>query len=251
MKSQNFITNERDRNLLIILLGIILAFLLFYFVTSPAIDQTALLRAQAKEAKATLEHTKTLVAQLPELQKQENEKKQQLMQKYAPFFYDLNEEGLLHKLDALMAESGLSVGSYDCAVPAAASIPVISSQWQPLTYPLKDLATITNPELAEPGQPTGQVPGEDTSGADSVASVDITINYGPATYPTIMNFVSKLEGLKKTMIVKNLAAGVEEGGGLAGSVTLSLYSLPKLDQSEATYLQFFPAFGKGKADPFQ
>lgn len=261
MKNQTFITNQRDKNLLIILAGIVVAFLLFYFVTTPLIDQTSLLRAEAKTAKENLETTKNLVAQMSDLKKLENEKKQQLTSKYAPFFYDLNEEGLLHKLDTLMAEAGLIVNSYDSSLAAASSIPVISSGYQPVTFPLKDLATITNPELAEPNQgaaqipvdqaASGEVPAEDAASPDSVATVDISLNFGPTAYPTIMGFVGKLESLEKTVIIKDLSTGTEEGGRLSGSMTLSLYALPKLDQSEATYLQFFPAFGKGKADPFQ
>ena len=251
MKNQTFITNQRDKNLLIILLGIILAFLLFYFVTTPAMDQNAVLRAEAQIAKADLEHVKMLVAQLPDLKTQENEKKQQLIDKYTPFFYNLNEEGVLFKLDGLMAEAGLNVGSYSSSLLAASTIPVPGTAYIPFTFPLKDLATITNPELADQNPPAGQAPAEGEAGTDAVATVDITVSYGPATYPTIVNFISKLEGLNKTMVIKNLNAGTGEGGGPSGSVTLSLYSLPKLDQSEAQYLQFFPAFGKGKIDPFQ
>ena len=65
-----------------------------------------------------------LVSTLPELETHEAEKKSELINKYAPFFYELNQERILYKLDSLFQDSGLTVTKYEQNEPVIQSIAV-------------------------------------------------------------------------------------------------------------------------------
>lgn len=250
MKKQSMAMNQRDKGLLIILGGVVLAFLIYYFLLNPAIMNLSILRAELTATEAELTLSQDMIVQLPSLKLEETKKKSQLIEKYEPFFYDLNEEQILYKLDNLMIEAGLPVGSYSSTPILVAGIPVMGNTYQPLAYPLLDLARLSNPDLINQIQPNEGSPLDPNSTTDTIPTVDINISFGPTSYPSAISYIQKLEGLNKTIVVKNLTMGAD-GGNISGSLTISLFSLPKLDQGEAASLQFYPANVKGKSNPFQ
>ncbi|SHJ36871.1 hypothetical protein [Parasporobacterium paucivorans] len=255
MKKQSVAIRGNDKRLLIILLAVIIGFLCYNYVINPQLAKGSELTAQKGQVDLELEKAKNDIANLSDLQTQEKETKEKLTARYESFFYNLNEERILTKLSSLMNESGLPVTTYTPSVPVVSSIKIPQSTYVPIEYPLLDIAAAANEELkqneetatSETNQNT-----EDAAGAldpDAVPTVDITIEISGASYPSVMNFIQKMEEMQKTVLIKSIELNKNDTG-ISGNMIISIYSLPKLDQGEAAEFEFSPVIPRGKEDPF-
>lgn len=253
--------NTKDQKLLIFLLMIVVAFICYYFVISPSFEKGKILNQEALTLKNDIVFTENLVASLPELRVKETQQKQVLLKKYQQFFYELNGERLLYKIDTLMLASGVKVTAYSPSTQTASPIIIEKMDYKSLAFPLLDLAVKSNPALikekpldsavSENPAPSDN-PNPDQIPLDSVANMDIALQFADAGYPNVIAFIKSIEILDKTIIVKNININKSAGGtGLSGEVILSLYAMPKVSDEEAAYLEFKPVIPLGKLNPFQ
>ena len=247
----------RDRKLLTILCMILAAFLCYYFILNPALEKGSVLESQYAAAKLENQRVQTVIGNLPALKKEEAKGKKLLIDKYKQFFYEINEERILYKLNTTMAEAGFPVESVSFTRASAAEVSVETAHYEPLTYPLYIDASKTNPSLEVPKPQNkneadqGQTQNQDVLKNDAVAYTDMTIRFTTSTYESIFSFLKKMETLDRSIIVKNIEITYsEQNKGLQGQIVLGIYSIAKPDESESADLKFNPVLPKGKANPF-
>jgi hypothetical protein len=254
MKKNALNISQREKNMLAILAAAVVAFVLFNYVMSPALMTGTVLTQEKKAAETELDRINTLVEQYPVLIKQEKSEKSRLTEKYKMFFYDLNQERILYKLDSLLVNSGFSITSYVTNKASAAQIFAVSPIYEPLGYPLLDVASKVNPTLEKEPVPEGasnnpNPDGGDKIPMDAIPTADITLSFNNATYESATAFIKSLENMDKSVFVRSVTMSKSETG-IGGQIVLSLYSLPKLDDSDMDLLKFEPTIPKNKANPF-
>ena len=257
MKKIDMTVTKRDKNLLIILLTAIIGFICFNYVISPALDTAGKLKVNADILQVELNRVNDLVSRKSTLETEENKKKMQLTEKYAAFFYELNQERILYQLDILIGQSGFPVVSYVPSQSVVSSIVNPKSQFTYTKYPLLNYALVSNSSLinsVDKGQavtnPNSSTKAATTLTEESIPTFDITLNYSSASYSSIISFINKLEAMNKAIIIKKIDIHQAETN-LSGQIVISIYSMPKVDENESNYLKFLPSTGNGKVDPFQ
>lgn len=253
--------SSRDRSLLILLLAVIVFYLCYTLVMTPAMVKSEMLKADLMSTQEQLNRAHELSGKTAELKIQEKQLREDMIKKYSLFLFDLNQSRILNKVDALMIGAGLPAASYIPTPETPSQVPVEMGAYTPPGYPLKDLALRINSEPETEAQADTQGGGESTvqgdpAGAaaavespDMIPGTDVTVGFKAASYESIINFISSVEKMNKTVIVKSITVSKDEAG-LTGQLILSFYSLPKLDPNQKDGLDFTPAIPAGKANPF-
>lgn len=254
MKKKPMSISPSELRLLSILAAAIIVFILYSYVINPALLSGSLLSQENKAAEAELTRINTLIEKYPTLKEDVSVEKKLLAEKYKIFFYDLKQEQILYKLDSLMVNSGFNITSYVTTKPSAAPIIASSPNYKPLTYPLLDKAKKMNPSL-EPEPAAEQNANQDASGGENqiqleaIPTTDITLSFSNASYESVMAFIKSLEDMDKSLFVRTISMAKSEAG-TGGQIILSLYSLPKPDDSDMDLLKFKPVIPKDKVNPF-
>lgn len=246
MKKQTLVSNRRDQNLLILLIVVIIGYLLYAYVMTPQLEKSVLLKDALYNAETQLADAVDVTERYSQMQKEESQLRETISEKYSMFFYDINQERILYRLDTLMINAGLPVERYANSGTAVAAISFVNPAYEPLSYPMQDLAAVVNPSvIPEPPVPVGQ------EGGEVIPTTDITIDFTGAAYEAAITFLRAVEGMDKSVIVRNVALSrAREGAGLDGQLILAVYSLPQIDDSQKDLLKFLPAAPKGKPNPF-
>jgi hypothetical protein len=255
MKKVSMEINQRDKRLLTILAAAIIIFLLYNYAISPALINGSLLSEEVQSAEQQMNRINALIEQYPTLGEQEKAEKKKLADKYKMFLGDLNQERILYKLDTLLIESGFNVSSYALTKTAAAQIVVNKPVYTPINYPLLELASKINPpqtddQVGEAGVDKAEKStGSKEMPMDSIPTTDLTLSFNNVSYESVMAFLKAVEDMDKSFIVRNISMSKSESG-TGGTVVLSLYSLPKLDDADKDLFKFDPVIPKGKVNPF-
>jgi Tfp pilus assembly protein PilO len=248
--------NSRDKKLLMLLGVVAIAFAIYYFALSPQLDKYNNTKAQLETIVQEHARISQAIESVDALREEENKQRMQLTDKYKTFFYEINEERILHRLDTLFIGANLTVSDYQQTIPEADEIAIIKSDYTPLNYPLLDLARKVNPTLAEDVN-ASDVPEQKQQESkdipeDALPTMGIKLGFIGTNYNSIMNFMRSLESLDRSVVISNiLIKKEEESSNLEGEIVLTVYSLPKLDESETSDLVFQPGVAKGKTNPFQ
>lgn len=251
MKKASFIGSRRDRNLLMVLAVAIVFYLCYTFIITPALDQKAILDMELEAVTAELERAEAAIAGLPELEKQAKALNKELEQKYKVFFPELDQARILYQMDTLMINSGFDASSFIPSSAVATAVLIEQGSYLPLSYPLLDIASRINPDLAGSAAASQEgTPAEATGeSGDMIPEMNITISFNDADFESINGFLAAVEGMNKTVVLRNVSIA-EETDGLQGQLLLSLYALPRLNDAENGYLEFTPVIPQGKPSPF-
>lgn len=251
MKKASFIGSRRDRNLLMIMAIAIVFYLCYTFIITPALDQKAILDMELEAVTAELERAEETIANLSELEKQAMALNKELVQKYQMFFPELDQARILYQMDTLMINAGFDASSFIPSSAVAAAVMIEQGSYLPLSYPLLDIASRINPDLigstaasqeGTPAEATGE-------SSDMIPAMDIAISFSNANFESINGFLTAVEGMNKTVVLRSVSIA-EETDGLQGQLLLSLYALPRLNDAEDGYLDFTPVIPQGKPSPF-
>ncbi len=256
MKKKTLITSSRDKNLLIFLATLVVLFLIYNYLISPALVKSQELTGQADLVRQELETAQAAVTGLPENRDTDARTFEELTEKYKAFFYEINQERILYQLDTMMTGAGIPVISYRQTPTTVESIPVHQSEYSPLTYPLLSEAAAMNDQL-KPGK-EGDSDGGGTGSSDKEIAEDalpmthINVSFSNTGYENVLNFLNRVDAMERAVIIDGITISkIEEGEGLEGDISLSVYALPKLDPNEASDMVFRPVIAPGKANPFQ
>lgn len=246
---------KRDKDLLKVLIFILIAFVVYYFGMGPAIARSTMLSEDALAAEAEYNQAAEVVRKLPELKQEEKKLISILSEKYQQFFYEINEERLLMKLDKIIADSGLPMSTITISKLYADAISTETADYSPVSYPLMDLAAKSNKSLIIDDGKGVQKDNQNSKSKeipkDAVAYSDFQITFSAGTYESAYSFIKSVEELDRTIIVKNvnLKKG-KNGAGLDGEILLGIYSIAKPNELDSTDLEFKPVQPKGKTNPF-
>ena len=253
MKEKSIAVSKRDRQLLSILLAVVLVFLLYFFIAGPAFDNGSVLKQDISIAEQNLQQNKLMVEQTPVFKQEVAAKKEELSKKYALFLYEINEARILHRLDALMTDTGFVINRYQQSEKSVSKVSMPSSSYAPNLYPLLELAKQLNPALIEvtsEGNSNSETL-EGTAPSDTVEQIDISIGFANVGYDAVYRFLAALEGLDRTFVLSDIVMGKDtQSAGLQGQLLIRSISLPKIDEAEANDLLFQPTVPKGRPNPF-
>lgn len=250
--------SARDRSLIILMLAALIFYLCYTFIMSPNLEQTEILKANLSTTQEELAKVEGLSGKADQLQTQEKKQREELIEKYSNFFFDLQQSRLLNKVDALMTGVGLPASSYLASPELASQVPIEMGAFTPQEYPLKSLAEKINPDLLEGNNDGSQAaavngeaaaPAEAVEASDMVPGTDVSVGFAGASYESIYNFIGSVEKMNKTVVLKSVDITKDETG-LTGQLVFSFYSLPKLDPDQKDGLDYNPAIPAGKANPF-
>lgn len=252
MRKMSIVTTKRDRNLLFILALAVIFYLCYTFVINPALEERSRLMMELDSMEEQLVQAEKIISDLPKLKVSERNLREELVEKYGEFMPSLDQGKLLKQLDVYTAGAGLRVSSYIPTLAVAAPVVVEQGVYLPQVYPLLDLAVQVNSDLnIEPGSGSTQVSTEPTSeSSDMIPSMDVAISFETSGYESVKQFIASIEGMHKTVIIKNISIS-SEADGLQGQLLFTFYSLPPLDESQASYLNYTPTIPLGKLNPFE
>jgi Tfp pilus assembly protein PilO len=248
----SIVTTKRDRNLLLFLTLAVVFYLCYTFVINPALEERGRLLIELESMGEQLDQTEKNIADLPALKESEKKLREDLVEKYGEFMPSLDQGKLLKQLDIYTAGAGLRVSSYIPTLAVAAPVVVERGVYLPQIYPLLDLAVQVNSDLSiDPGSGSTQVSTEPTiESSDMVPGMDVAISFETSGYESVKGFIASVEGMHKTIILKNISIS-SEADGLQGQLLFTFYSLPPLDTAESGYLNYTPAIPQGKVNPFE
>lgn len=247
-----FVTNKRDRNLLLFLGLAIVFYLCYTLVINPALIENETMQIEMQSMEDELERTENMIATLPQLSNDVSQLQGELTTKYSRFMPDLNQARILYQLDELMATTGLRVTSYIPTLAVASPVVIEQGTYLPQSYPLLDVAAKINPELMNQIGPSqeGSSTESGTNGADTIPSIEVAVNFDSSSFESLYGFILAVEAMDKTVVLKNISIS-NEVEGLQGQLLLTFYSLPPLDESQNDYLKFMPSIPLGKPNPFK
>lgn len=251
--------SHRDRSLLIVLLVIVVFYLCYSFIMVPNLEAAELLKQERAAVDSDLARARELMENRKDLEKQAFDLQKELIQKHSAFFADLDQAQILYKLDALMRESGIVVSGYAPAPELITQVPLVQGAYAQSEYPLKDLAKEISPDFYKeqyrsPQEGSAEEEAEAGQGVatnpDAIPGVDITFNFENSSYESVFAFLSAVEKMNKTTLLKSVE--IEKNGiGVGGELNIAFYSLPALEEKQRELLKFVPVIPKEKANPFQ
>lgn len=253
MKEKSLAVSNRDRKLLSILLAVVIMFLLYMFLASPAYEESLLKKAEISTANSTLASMNDTIMKAPEIKQSIAQKRSDLSEKYKIFLYDLNEPKLLHQIDTILISSGLAANSYQQSVKSVGKVVLQQSGFMENTFPLLDIAKKLNPDLSETAEviDSNAAPPTEANVADIVEQMDITIGFSNAGYQTVYSFLRAIETLDRSYILSDFALTADQqAAGLQGQVVIKSISLPKINEIESSDMTFQPTIPQGKISPF-
>src|SRR5665647_2041551 len=176
MKNQVVVTRTRDKNLLILLGIIVVIFVIYYFLMSPALDKSSQLKLEQELVYAELVTMQTTVEQLPANRKKASEDLVAITEKYKQFFYEIRQERILYKLDTLIDNTNIPVNAYTQTKPVAKAIEAPDVVYVPLTYLLLEQAAVVNEKLAKTMN-LGNAEGAESKAKKDPAKDQLAVSY--------------------------------------------------------------------------
>ena len=241
---------KRDKNLLLLLFIVIIYYLCYTYVITPALETSSSLKIEQEQLQTDLLRAKELIGKEDELRTQSENLKQEINQKYSIYLKSLNQAQILMKMDTLMSETKFPVDGYISTETAALQVPVESGLYEDLKYPLLNMAKQVNPNIAEEkSQTEGEVIVTEGELEDMLPNSEITFSFNDATYTTMYDFIKSVEELDKTIQLKSISiTGNEEK--ISGEIIFTLFGLPPIDENNMIDYPVVNVTPKGKVNPF-
>ena len=244
--------NKRDKNMLLLLLVVLVFYVCYAYVITPALTLSEGLKSDIIQLEADIRSSEETLAKSEELETELLEMKEEVNDKYSVFLGSLDDAEILYKIDTVMSGVDLKADSYMPAEVVYSKVAVERGVYEQFKYPLLEMAEKIEPQMYPvPEAVIGE--SEETTeevSPDSVALADITINFYDVSYDKIYNFMQGMEDLDKTITLKDIEISKAEEG-LTGHMTYSLYVLPVLSQDHKDELKFTSVIPRGKVNPFQ
>lgn len=240
--------NPRDRSLLVLIFVAIIFFLCYMFVISPNLEKANLLKPNIQAVENELINAENILGGVVELERQEENQRAQMKNKYSVFFFDLKDEDILYKMDSLILEAGLEVQSYLPSPLVISQVVIEEGTYEIQGYPLQEIADQIYPQgVQNLEQGAGSTLAVESP--DMIPCRSVSIDFSGATYEKVHAFISSVEQMRKTVLLKSITLSKEEAG-VGGQLTLDFYSIPPFDSSQKGSLEFVPVIPKGKVNPF-
>ncbi len=242
--------NKRDKNMLLLLLVVIVFYVSYTYIITPAMEASNTMKAELIQVQSDTQRAEQLAASEMELREKSVQLKQEIEDKYNIYLKSLNQAQILAKMDARMQDVNFDVDRYVPSESIAMQVPLEQGMYEALKYPLLNMAKEINKKIAdEASQDAGEVMVTEGEFADMIPVAEIAISFNDATYGNMYDFIKSVEELDKTIHVKSI---VIEGNGdkISGDVSFSLMGLPPINEEKMVDYPLTPLIPKGKANPF-
>ncbi|MGI6751737.1 MAG: hypothetical protein ACOX4U_03855 [Anaerovoracaceae bacterium] len=243
--------NRRDRSLLVLVVVLITLYICYSFVMEPSLEATNIIKQERAMIDSDMDRAKSLMAKKEELAVKAEIERNELIDRYSTFFFDPKQSQLLYALDNLIIDSGIRVSSYTPSPDIIGTVPIERGAFSPAEYHLKDLAKEISPDFYKKysrGSQEGSSGGE-ISGSDIIPGRDITFRFEDSSYESVFGFITAVENMKKTTILKSIRME-GSGAGIGGEMVITFFSLPALDEGQDRWMKINPVIPRGKVNPF-
>ncbi|MDE5977895.1 MAG: type II secretion system protein M [Turicibacter sp.] len=271
--------SQRDKNLLIIIGGILIAALYYQFVFSPNRAKIAELDNELSTIETRYNQVMQNIATLETRKKTITKLSTAIIEKTSDLYPTLIQEKIILELDKLISENDVEVTIGFSQVTARAVEPFTGGTYVAPRSSLSDLAEeyegLMNPDtdnkttvpdntlqglaqgnygsmIPDTTNPTENLNGQanlTTSTATAeVMSIAITCS---GLYENVKAFIDAIQNWNYNLVITNLSLSpTNVGSEVSGSFTLEFYAVPKLDGQDQEYLDWALEGTYGKEIPF-
>ncbi|HHT66369.1 MAG: type 4a pilus biogenesis protein PilO [Caldicoprobacterales bacterium] len=227
---------KREAFLLKVVGFVALIALSYYFVISPQLDRLAEVELSVADKTAEVESIKQEIQTLPQLDQEIENLQKQVSVLSKSFFPELQQKKLIIILDEQLRDSSTKADSLG----------------------FSQLTVVENPELtdADNTQEKAQSEGSNENPADTIVpeikSLSVDVPFA-GSYPQIIDFIRRMEGMNRLIVINNLQIAQGTDGMLGGTINLSFYSLKKLfdDPLDEEYFDWPFNTSMGTDNPFR
>lgn len=202
---------------------ILLIALSYYFVIAPELDKLTLAREQLDVKTTEVNTVKAEIVAIPQLDEEIDTLQKSIVESSQKFLPEIQQKKLILIMDEQLQESNAMADSMGFS-----QIIQVENQ------------AVGNPDT----NPTNSTPTENGDATTTKEPIGLNIEsmsiQAPVlgSYDEIMNFISRLEDLNRTIIINSLQLSQGTDGNISGSMGLDFYAMNKLteDPQDDSYL---------------
>lgn len=246
--------NKREKILLLILVTMLLIGGYYKFIFAPQREKINNLTQQKEEYNKKLQDINDGISLKRKIETDIKVVNAKLKDMTLRLFPSINQENFIVTIDKLLSEAnlrGITLSFSDIkAVPVEQ---VQSEEKDDKTSSLKNIVDEYNGVPAKK-QDNKKVDNNSSNSKDdkdkpSAENISLNINFkGP--YKNLIQFIKNIEGYSKNIVVSNLQ--ISQGGteGVAGSMQLEFYAIPKISDEDKDFFKWDFNNAYGKDNPF-
>lgn len=272
----------REKIMLMVLGGIAVIALFYYFLVTPQLDKLVQLGVERQAVRQEVQRVEAQIASMDSIKQQYETLNTRIAEKTTRFFPTILQDKLITVLQDLLDRTAVKAEGANFALLEAVPLETpktehekqspagqLVTQYQQLngntagakTQQEKEPAAQETQQTqetqdAQTGQTAQEAQNTQTqtlAQTQEPLSLDqgltVTIQF-TASYEQLMSFIKSLEALDRTILVKNLSVTKTEDGTLNGTILVDFYALPKITEQDETYFQWSYNDLYGKGDPF-
>jgi type IV pilus assembly protein PilO len=246
----------------VLLVGLLLVALLagsYYFLITPQLNALSKLKEDQTAVKVQYDSVKADLAQADAIKANFEKLAGETDQATARYFPSIIQERIVLIFDDLFTKSGVPAASISYTFNDATTAPPTQSGQSPTTTAtLAELAasyaklnggTAPTPTPSQPAMTEEELAAYQAS-LGSLTSLNVSIQF-TAPYTSLRQFVSLMEGMKKTVFISSLNITQLDDTSVTGNMELVLYAIPKLTRQDTAYEAWSSDVAFGKENPFQ
>lgn len=264
--------SERDKSLLIILGIVLILFGYYKFVFTKQMDKISKLNSQKKECELKLNQMKNNGNLATKTESEVKILNSKIEDKSNIFFNSLPQENLILLMDNMLKKSEISNNSINFSDPTSekagesntSSTQKATTNENNMLYKLIDeYRNLTGDKQNSTLQSADQNKVSSTNAAktpanavsntktadNSVLKTEITMDYS-GSYYNMMTLLGLFENYNKRIIVKSINIAANKDAGVAGSMVIDFYSIPKLTDTDDSESKWELNNTYGKDNPF-
>ncbi|SHH46262.1 hypothetical protein [Tepidibacter thalassicus] len=248
---------KREKVMLIILGGLIIIWGYYKLILNPKLEKLNQLEREVIEERTNVEKIKIEISPNSPVYKEFKIINDKVSRSTKYLFPVINQEKIIVILDDLLAKSKLDATSISFSEIGVNEVDVKKSEEKNKGFLIKNLVEEYKGNRKKEISQTNNDKDKNLEEKDKneLEKMTVTINY-KCKYKNIIDFISKLEGYDKKIIINNISISSvnksEENNEneVKGSISLDFYSLPKIHKQDEEYLKWDFNSGYGKNDPF-
>jgi Tfp pilus assembly protein PilO len=251
--------SKREILLLSALLAVALIFGGYRFLYMPIQEKLATLAGERETSVNQLALVQADLATLESYQGRRTAALADIKTKSVPFFATLPVESVLLYLHDTVLASGLQLGGVSVEPEQAIRILIPTTTTARLTYPITEIAKqyrdLENPPVSPTPTPTPAATSDTQPGTVADLSVQLTLS---GSYIQVKDFLSRIESLDRSIVVKQLSISSASGTGTVGgpvipsgiTIQLDFFGIDKIVDQTDPIFDWNRTPVSGKPDPF-
>lgn len=241
--------SKREKYLILFFIIILTLFLLYKYIFSPQINKVNTLEKKLDDYRIKVSESKNSIESIKNIDKQIKVENYKISTSTDNIFPLLEQERIILLLNDIIQKSSLNVQNINFS----------DLDFNPINKNIKEDQSDTNNVLANimteysldsSKRDSNIEENKDEKEKESIKieNISTTLTY-IGDYKEIINFIKLVENFGKKIIIRNITL-VDNSGGLAGTITLDFYGVPKIENLDIEYIKVPAADRYGKFNPF-